>query len=151
MTIARTYPAGVTSWVDLEAGDDATLETAAHFYGGLFGWEVSDLGFARMIRQPGYGDHLAATTDPDIHERQTGVGVPPGFADAIGWVAGLGPDEAPHWHVTFTVADRDASVGAVERLGGSVIRAGESDWTRDALVADPWGARFTVSQFDPNS
>ena len=23
-----------------------------------------------MIRLPGYGDHLAATVDPDIHQRQ---------------------------------------------------------------------------------
>ena len=49
-----------------------------------------------MIRRPGYGDHLAATVDPDIHERESGATVRPGFADAIGWVAPLVPDEAPH-------------------------------------------------------
>jgi len=35
MTQARTYPAGVTSWVDIEQQD---LEAAKRFYGGLFGW-----------------------------------------------------------------------------------------------------------------
>ena len=71
-----------------------------------------------MIQVPGYGDHLAATVDPDIHERQAGVGVPPGFADAIG-VARRRPteDRAPHWHVTFTVADRDESAARAESLG----------------------------------
>ena len=40
------------------------------------------MGFATMIQVPGYGDHLAATVDPDIHERQATA--PPGFADVIG-------------------------------------------------------------------
>ena len=34
-TQARTYPAGVTSWVDIEVDD---VEAAQAFYGGLFGW-----------------------------------------------------------------------------------------------------------------
>jgi hypothetical protein len=57
-----------------------------------------------MIRRPGYGDHLAATTDPGIHERQSAVLAPPGFADAIAWLAPTQEPEVPHWHVTFTVA-----------------------------------------------
>ena len=65
----------------------------------VFGWAVDDLGFGSMIRRPGYGDHLAATIDPGIHERQAGVSAPPGFADAIGWLAPAEPDETPHWHV----------------------------------------------------
>ena len=40
-----------------------------------------------------------------------------------------------------TAADR------VVRLGGSVVRTGDSDWTRTAVVRDPQGAVFTVSQF----
>ncbi len=36
---------------------------------------------AGMIRLPGYGDHLAATVDPDIHIRQEAA--PPGFADVV--------------------------------------------------------------------
>ena len=58
-------------------------------------------------------------------------------------------DEAPHWHVTFTVADRDATADAAERLGGTVLRRADTDWTRDALVRDPQGAVFTASQFTP--
>jgi predicted enzyme related to lactoylglutathione lyase len=99
-----------------------------------------------MIRVPGYGDHLAATVDPGIHERQSGV-APTGFADAIGWVAPVAPGETPGWHVTFTVADRDATADRVTELGGTVLRTDESDWTHTALVRDPQGAVFTASQF----
>jgi hypothetical protein len=34
------------------------------FYGGLLGWIFEDVGYATMIRQPGYGDHLAGTRTP---------------------------------------------------------------------------------------
>jgi hypothetical protein len=49
-----------------------------------------DLAFATLIRHPGYGDHLQATVDPDIRTRQEGVVPPPGFEDAIAWVAPAG-------------------------------------------------------------
>ncbi len=87
----------------------------------MFGWEFADLGFGTLIRCPGYGDHLAATVDPDIRERQASDVTPPRFEDAIGWLAPAHDDEPPHWHVSFTVADRDDSAAAVERLGGTVI------------------------------
>jgi hypothetical protein len=99
-----------------------------------------------MIQVPGYGDHLAATVDPGIDERQASA--PPGFADVIGGVL-VTADEPPHWHVTFTVADRDDSAATAERLGATVLRSAGSAWTRDALLRDPQGAEFTVSQFTP--
>jgi predicted enzyme related to lactoylglutathione lyase len=34
MSTERTYPAGVTSWIDVEVGD---LAAAQDFYGDLFG------------------------------------------------------------------------------------------------------------------
>jgi hypothetical protein len=94
-----TNAPGSWNFSDLHTGDAAG---AANFYGPLFGWEFDDGGFATMIRRPGYGDHLAATVDPGIFERQDGISAPPGFADAIGWLAPLanGQDQ---WHVTFTV------------------------------------------------
>ncbi len=137
---------GAWNFSDLHAADPAA---AAEFYAAVFGWVVDDMGFASMIRRPGYGDHLAATVDPGIHERQAGVSVPPGFADAIGWLARASSDEQPHWHVSFTVADRDATAADVERLGGTVLRRTDTDWTREALVRDPAGAVFTASQFTP--
>jgi uncharacterized protein len=135
---------GAWNFSDLHAADP---EASAAFYAEAFGWSVDHLGFAMMIRLPGYGDHLEATIDPEIRTRQ--VGAPPGFADANGWLAPVDPDEQPHWHVSFTVADRDATATAAERLGGTVLGRTDSDWTRDALIRDPQGGVFTASQFTP--
>jgi uncharacterized protein len=138
---------GAWNFSDLRTGDPALAGT---FYAPLFGWEVEDLGFAAMIRRPGYGEHLAATIDPGIHDRQAEVDAPPGFADAIGWVApaGDGPDR---WHVTFSVQDRDDAVATAERLGAAVLSSEDTDWTRHAVVRDPQGAELTLSQFTPPS
>jgi predicted enzyme related to lactoylglutathione lyase len=127
----------------------ANRGVAVAFYEEAFGWQVDDLGFAMMVRQPGYGDHLEATVDPDIRARQSGLVAPPGFEDAIAWIATKGPDEPPHWHVSFTVADQDRTAVEAERLGGHVMSQNETKWTREALIRDPQGAVFTASQFTP--
>ena len=135
---------GAWNFSDLHTADP---DAAADFYGTAFGWSLDDLGYATAIRVPGYGDHLESTIDPDIRTRQASA--PDGFEDVIGSFGPLVDGEAPHWHVTFTVADRDEAASSVERLGGTVLSSGDDDWTRHALVRDPAGARFTVSQFAP--
>lgn len=143
---------GTWNFSDLHTSDAAAAKL---FYGDLFGWEADELEFgesqsATMWRRPGYGDHLAATVDPDVHERQSGISAPPGFADAIAWLAPLDGDEAPHWHVTFAVTDRDETVAAALRLGAADLSGPvDSAWTKTAVVRDPQGATFTLSQFDP--
>jgi uncharacterized protein len=129
---------------DLHTTDPAS---AAEFYGAAFGWRVVDQGWGSAIQVPGYGDHLEATVDPDIRIRQ--LGAPEGFEDVIGGIARVADGERPHWHVTFTVADRDEAAASVKRLGGAVLSTAEDAWTRNALVRDPGGAEFTVSQFAP--
>jgi len=138
---------GAWNFSDLHTAEPSASIT---FYSGMFSWVFDDLGFATMIRQPGYGDHLAATSDPGIHERQSGDQVPPGFADAFGWLVSA-RDEQPHWHVTFTVADRDEAAAAAEQLGAIAVASADTDWTRDAQIRDPQGADFTVSQYTPPS
>lgn len=134
-------------WVfsDLRSTDP---QQAISFYESLFGWQVSDVaeGESVMVRLPGYGDHLAATSDPDIRERQ--VGAPEGFADVIGALAPLesGGDD---WHVSFSVADRDAAARRVEELGGRLLGTWAGHWTRAAELQDPQGATFRVTQFSP--
>jgi predicted enzyme related to lactoylglutathione lyase len=139
---------GAWNFSDLHASDP---RVAIAFYEKAFGWQADDLGFATMVRRPGYGDHLEATVDPDIRSRQAGVHVPPGFEDAIAWVATTGPDEAPRWHVSFAVADRDQTAAAAERLGAQVLRRDDTAWRSTALIRDPQGAEFTASQFTPPS
>jgi uncharacterized protein len=136
---------GSWNFSDLYTADSVAADA---FYAPLFGWEFNDVGFATMIRRPGYGDHLAATVDPGIRDRQDGISAPPGFADAIGWLVPL--DEGPDfWHVTFTVADRDEAVAIAEKLDATVISSQDTDWTKSALIRDPQGAELTLSQFTP--
>ena len=143
-----TNAPGSWNFSDLHAADPAA---SAAFYTDVFGWSIDDIGYAIMIRRPGYGEHLAATVDPDIFERQSGDFVPPGFSDAIGWLAPAGDTETPNWQVSFTVADRDDTVAAAERLGGIVLASNDSEWTKSAVIRDPQGAEFTASQFTPPS
>ncbi|MDO9396831.1 MAG: VOC family protein [Herbiconiux sp.] len=120
---------------------------AEQFYRAVFGWQYLDLGegVRSMIAVPGYGDHLAATADPGIHERQAGA--PEGFADVIGAVQQAGADEPPHWHVTFSVDSRDESARRAVELGGTVTGTADTRWAALATVRDPQGATFSVSQF----
>jgi predicted enzyme related to lactoylglutathione lyase len=137
---------GTWNFSDLHTPDPAA---SIAFYEQAFGWQVDDLGFALMIRRPGYGDHLEATVDPNIRARQSVLAAPPGFEDAIAWIATSAAGKQPHWHVSFTVADRDRTVVEAERLGATVLRQSETEWTRTALIRDPQGAEFTASQFTP--
>ncbi len=137
---------GAWNFSDLRTSDAAAAQS---FYGRWLGWVFVDLGFGTVIQVPGYGDHLEATIDPDIRTRQAKA--PPGFADVIGGLAPLGAGERPHWHVTFTVANRDDSASAAEAAGATVLGSGDTDWTRTATIRDPQGAVFTASQFTPPS
>jgi len=126
---------------DLHTPDPAA---ALRFYGAVFGWEAdAELG-AGMIRLPGYGDHLAATIDPDIYERQAFA--PPGFADVV---AGLVTADDPGWTTCFSVADRDASAATAEAHGATVLASADTEWTKEATIRDPQGAELTLSQFAP--
>jgi hypothetical protein len=137
--------AGSWNFSDLHTDQAET----ARFYAEVFGWSVEDLGFATLVRRPGYGDHLEATVDPDIRKRQAAVAPPSGFEDAIAWVAAVEPGWAPHWHVTFSVSDRDATASTARELGADLLSTEDTQWTRTALVRDPQGAVFTASQFTP--
>jgi hypothetical protein len=87
--------------------------------------------------------------DPGIRTRQAEVSAPPGFEDAIAWLAPAAAGETGHWHVTFAVADRDDAAAAAERLGAAILASADTQWTRTALVRDPQGAELTLSQFTP--
>ncbi|HST83152.1 MAG TPA: VOC family protein [Kineosporiaceae bacterium] len=125
------------------------LKQALSFYSTVFGWtaDLPEDGTGAMVRLPGYGDHLAATIDPGIHERQAAA--PPGFADVVAGVQAAGSGEATHWQVVFTVRRRDESAATAERLGATVLSTSETVWTKTALVRDPQGAELVLSEFTP--
>jgi len=141
-----TNSPGSWNFSDLHTPDPAT---ATAFYTAVFGWVTADYGpdAGAMLQVPGYGDHLAATVDPGIHERQAMA--PPGFADVIGGLGPVAAGEPAVWHVTFTVADRDESAARAEKLGAVVVASSEDMWTRSARIRDPQGAELTLSQFTP--
>lgn len=100
-----------------------------------------------MLQLPGYGDYLAATVDPQIYDRQDMA--PEGFADVTAMLVEIAADEAPRWHVSFGVSDRDDSAATAEQLGATIVSSSEDTWTRQAVVRDPQGAEFSISQFTP--
>ncbi|TNM64644.1 VOC family protein [Streptomyces sp. NP160] len=137
---------GGWNFSDLLADDP---ERSLAFYGGLFGWRSTALweGGDLAVSVPGYGHHLATTSDPGIHERQAFA--PQDFADVVAWSARVPRGDHPRWRVTFTVVDRDAAAAAAERLGGEVVGTAETEMTRAADLRDPLGAALRVSQFVP--
>lgn len=137
---------GTWNFSDLLTSD---AEAATGFYAALFGWEFDGSGATMMIRRPGYADHLAATVDPGIKKRHAEGGAPPGFSDAIGFVAGLPAPEPDHWRVTFAVSDRDDAVALAETIGAAVDSSEDSEWAKTTAIADPQGARLVLSQFTP--
>jgi predicted enzyme related to lactoylglutathione lyase len=57
------------------------------------------------------------------------------------------PDATPLWSLDFWVEDADASAGRVVELGGkAVVPPYDAPGFREAVLADPQGASFSVSK-----
>jgi predicted enzyme related to lactoylglutathione lyase len=143
---------GTWNWSDLQTSD---LEDAKAFYGAVFGWETDSIGEGdgalALVRLPGYGDVLEQR-DPDLRRRQAAAGAPPGFEDAVAWMAPAGDGVAPHWSVTFAVDDTDAIAAKAAELGGTVVVAPyDIAPVRIAVLSDPQGAVFAVNTYEPPS
>lgn len=135
---------GSWNFSDLRSTDP---DAARRFYTAVFGWHYLDFGptVEAMIGVAGYGDYLAATSDPDIYDRQAGA--PEGFADVIGAVETAPAGEPARWRVKFSVASRADSIALAERLGGTVLATDDQVWADLADIRDPQGAEFTISEF----
>jgi predicted enzyme related to lactoylglutathione lyase len=99
----------------------------------VFGWETEAFGDVTMWRVPGY------------------VGGEPEQPVARDVVAGMAPlpvsDGRPHWRVDFWVDDVDATVALAGELGGgTVVPAFQTEIFRQAVIADPAGASFSVTE-----
>jgi predicted enzyme related to lactoylglutathione lyase len=58
-----------------------------------------------------------------------------------------GDSAGSRWGLDFWIADADSAVAAVEELGGSVVAPpADNPAFRTAVLADPNGATFSVSQ-----
>lgn len=123
MAERTSYAPGTPSWVDIGVPD---RDAAAAFYGGLFGWELQDLG----PDAGGYGMFQLRGLD----------------------VAGVGPqqmaDAPPFWTVYVSVADADATTETVTANGGTVVVPPMDVFEsgRMAVFQDPAGTFFSIWQ-----
>ncbi|SDY03289.1 hypothetical protein SAMN05421504_104281 [Amycolatopsis xylanica] len=110
------YSQGTPNWVDLRTTDPAAAKS---FYGGLFGWEFTDLD-----------EHYSmALKDGAV-------------------VAAIAPDDAVKWTTYFAVPDADAAAATIEAAGGKVLTGplDVADAGRTAFAEDPNGVTFAVWQ-----
>ncbi|MFG2890782.1 VOC family protein [Streptomyces sp. NPDC048248] len=116
---------GSPCWLDLGAPD---VETAAAFYGAVFGWQASPFGDGDA------GSYSVFRLDGKV------VG-------AVGPLTDEGDRSA--WTIYFHTPDADATVKAVQKAGGAVrvppTPVGANDG-RFAQLTDPQGAQFAVWQ-----
>jgi predicted enzyme related to lactoylglutathione lyase len=121
--------AGTWTMSSLHSPDPAA---ASAFYGAIFGWVAEPLGPVTLFRLEGY---VGGRAKQPIPRDVVAVMAPPD--DAI----------PPHWNVNLRVSDADITAEMTARLGGTVIAAPmDTPGFRSAVLADPQGAVFSVSQ-----
>ncbi len=109
---------------------------AASYYGELFGWRAEAFEFGDLtgflFRLPGF-----VGGEPEQ----------PVPRDVVATMMPADDGAEAHWGVDFWIADTDAAAAKAEELGGGVIVAPHDNPAfRAAVLADPNGARFGVSQ-----
>ena len=108
-------------------------ERAAGFYGAVFGWEPESFGPVQVFRLPGYAGGTPEQPVP---------------RDVVAVMAHLGDAGArSRWDVDFWVRDAEATATHAVELGGRVVVAPhDRPPFRSAVLADPGGAGFSISQ-----
>jgi predicted enzyme related to lactoylglutathione lyase len=139
------------------------VDAAKSFYGSLFGWQTGPIGGgAEGWTLPGYGDWLEREHHPNLRKQMAEAGAPRGFEDVVGAIIQIAddqPSDTPaHWSVTFATANADETAAKATALGGKVIVAPfNAPWStstytiRITFIADPEGATFAASQFQPKN
>jgi predicted enzyme related to lactoylglutathione lyase len=120
--------------VAAEAGAPVWFEYHAREYDASVAFYSETLGVEASV--------LSDTADFRYTELRVAGEPRAGIMDSAGFL----PEGVPsHWQVYLGVADTDAAVATVTRLGGRVIRAAEdTPYGRIAAVADPTGAVFRL-------
>jgi predicted enzyme related to lactoylglutathione lyase len=107
-------------------------ERAKVFYGAVLGRTTEAFGSMLLWRLPGYVG---------------GVPEQPVARDVVAVMARAGDGEVAHWRADFWIANADAAAARATQLGGSILTGPEDAGPfREAVLADPAGATFSVSQ-----
>jgi uncharacterized protein len=111
-------------------------DAAAAFYGTVFGWtldtfKVGDMEFG-LLRLPGY---VGGNPEQPVPRDLVATIAPPGGETG--------------WSLDFWIDDADRAAAAATEHGGSVVAPVAEDIPpfRRAVIADPNGVPFSVSQF----
>jgi uncharacterized protein len=133
-------------------------EGAKAFYRAVLGWgaetfAMGEAGFT-IFYLPGYGDFLEKS-NRNLRREQADDGAPPRYADAVALLvemtdAQFPAEVPPHWGVTFGVDNADATADRTAELGGTVmVPPFDAEPVRLTVLADPQGATFTASKYQP--
>lgn len=111
-------------------------ETARSFYGAVLGWESEALSMGDatfwLFRLPGY-------VGGEPHQ--------PVPRDSVAVMMDAGLQMPPHWSVDFWIDDTDAAAERAAERGGTVVAAPfDIPMFRTAVLQDPQGATFSISQ-----
>ena len=119
---------GRIAWLDLTVPDAAATRD---FYREVVGWSVQEIGM--KDGEARYAD------DAMLGEDGTGLA---GICHARGGNAGL----PPVWLIYLSVGNLSESIRRVEEEGGKLIRTMQADSYAIAVIQDPAGAYFALSQ-----
>ncbi|MGY1846701.1 MULTISPECIES: VOC family protein [unclassified Blastococcus] len=164
-TVTRIREAGGTVVVEpMAVGPMGTMVIALDPQGHPFGlWQAGEHPGVQRYNEPGSLVWNEAAVDDPAAAREFYTAVfgfrfeeIPGaegyttFAtggDPLGGLGGVVPGAPKGWSTCFAVASTDAAVAAVTAAGGKVLLPAEdTEYGRFAVVADPWGASFSVMQ-----
>jgi uncharacterized protein len=124
-----------SAW-SMSALNTSDRDGAAEFYGAVFGWQLEsfqmgDTEFG-LFRLPGF-----VGGEPEQ----------PVPRDLVATMAPLADGAQPHWSVDFWIDDVERAVAAATGHGGAVVAPPYPlPPFRQAVLADPNGAAFSVSQ-----
>jgi predicted enzyme related to lactoylglutathione lyase len=110
-------------------------EGAERFYGEVFGWRLES--FAPGMSLCRLPDYVGGEPEQPVAR------------DVVAVTAPAGADGRARWMPDFWIEDADAAAATAANLGGEVVEPPaefEGAPFRSATLADPSGARFSVSQ-----
>jgi predicted enzyme related to lactoylglutathione lyase len=107
-------------------------ERAIAFYGSLLGWQAEPFGAITLWRLPGYVGGIPNQPVP---------------RDTVAIMRADGTSPA-RWEVDFRVRGADEVADRCAELGGEIVEPPrDTPGFRSAVLADPRGATFSITQF----